>query len=328
MEAVQEWEGGNSPLPYLAEWRNRTCPQFAPKSIANTKATLKRVHSWGLPTLCARPAHDGKFILVGSSPYVTQFLPEIRELSERDGSTVWAINSAHNLMLDEGIRLDATSLFEGGPDNHVRKFRLPQPDVTYYIASHCHPHQYEALKDHKMVVWHALTDLDAQYEEFLKFPYHVRDVLDIDAVDVKPGEARKWTGQVRDYGILGGGATTFSRALNIGFILGYRDFDLFGFDSSFEKDGESHYVMSKIGADLPTIPIQYPLPNGARSKTYWCKAFMARQAVEVMGMLTGTGLSASPQNPWPRIKHNVRFHGSGLLPSWHRTLFPQMYDAD
>lgn len=317
---------GVAPLPYSMNWTNRTCPQFAPQSIAQTRLTRQRVKDWGLPIIHAEPARPGKFVLVGSSPYVVDFIPEIRRLADA-GATVFAINSAHNLMLDEHIPLAATVLYEGGPDNHVMKFNIrPKGSgVAYYIASHCHPHQYEMLRFCDMRVWHAWTDLDEQKAEYLKFPHHERDGMPIDVVDVPEGMV--WNGRVADYGIVGGGSTTFSRAMNIGFYLGFRDFEFFGFDSSFEKGGESHYVMSLVGEELPTMDVQFRV-NGHPGPVFWAKAFMARQAAEVMGVFMGTGASEGPHNPWTRIPNRIRFHGPGLLPSWHRAVFPQMYTEE
>lgn len=321
---VAEGEGVASSLPIrVINYVNRTDAQFAPKSISRTIATRQRVKDWGIPTLRALAPHGRPAILVGSSPYVVGFLDEIRA-KQKDGAVVFAINSAHNLMLDEGIPLSGTVLFEGGPDRHVKKFRLPQKDVVYYIASHCHPHQYEALKDCQMVVWHAQTDLIEQTDEFLKFLPTKRPIIpEIDGEkfmdDGTPAT------EVYDFGILGGGATTFTRALNIQMYLGFRDWDLYGFDSSFEEHGESHHDMSKVGADLPTQDTRFMRADGFFSRVFWGKPFMQRQAIEFMDMVRGTGDANSPNNPWPRLNAKIRLHGPGLLPSWHRDWCPEQY---
>jgi hypothetical protein len=310
-------------------WTNKTCSDWAPISVHHIRLSRQRMNKpdWKdkISILSAQPEREGTFVLVGSSPYVPKFIEDIRELAEPPDNVVFAINSAHNLVLDANIRLDGSVLFEGGPDNHVRKFK-PNPHVTYYMASWCHPHQWGKLRDNKIVMWHGWSEVQAQIEEYHKFPYVVVPRSKMHSL---PG-GMEWEKEVQDHGIIGGGSTTFSRTVNIGFALGFRKFELFGFDSSFEPGGESHYVMSDVGKALDTIQIT-PRVRGGRfgdliGPQFHCKPFMARQAHEFMGMLSNQTPNASP-NPWLTIPNRVRMHGPGLLPWLHRARFPQHYEG-
>ncbi len=311
---------GNGEKALPIQWTNKTCADWAPISVHHIRLTRQRMQRENIPQIHAEPARRGKFILVGSSPYVTQYIEDIRELSETDpDSVVFAINSAHNLVLDNKIRLDGSVLFEGGPDNHVRKFR-PSPYVTYYMASWCHPHQWGKLRDNKRVIWHGWNEVQACMDEYMKFPPHITKMDPTMSVrGATPYD------DVEDRGIIGGGSTTFSRTVNIGFVLGYRDFELFGFDSSFEPEGESHYVMSDVGRELPTIKVT---PRVAKTigPDFHCKAFMARQAWEFINMLGSQTKGASP-NPWLHVPNKVRMHGPGMLPWMHRQIYPQHYEG-
>ncbi len=319
---------GDKALPI--QWTNKTCADWAPISVHHIRLTRQRMQREKIPQIHNQPARPGKFLLIGSSPYVRNHIEDIRELAEPVDNVVFAINSAVNICLENNIRLDGSVLFEGGPDNHVRRFKLPSPEspegahLTFYMASWCHPHQWGALRDYKRVIWHGWNEVQACMDEYMKFPpfvtrmdhtYSIRGATPYD--------------EVEDRGIIGGGSTTFSRSVNIGFVLGYRDFELFGFDSSFESDGSdhdaSHYVMSDLGRSLPTIDVT-PTVGPTKGPTFYCKAFMARQAYEFIHML-GSNTPGASRNPWLAIPNRVRMHGPGMLPWMHRQVFPQHYEA-
>lgn len=327
-EAVQLADG-RIVAPML--WTNKTCSDWAPISVHHIRLSRQRMlrPPWkdSIKILHAMAERPGTFILVGSSPYVTRYIDEIRKLAERPGSVVFAINSAVNLVLANNIPLHGIVLFEGGPDNHVKKFKLPAlgtPEadrLTIYPASWCHPHQWKVIEGYRAVMWHGWSEVEAQLDEYMKFPAVIVRRSAMHSLRDK----HAWDRGVEDRGVIGGGSTTFSRSVNIGFVLGYREFELFGFDSSFEKDGESHYIMSDVGKALPTIDVT-PTVGKEIGPTFHCKPFMARQAWEFLNMLASQTPNASP-NPWLHIKNRVRMHGPGLLPWMHRTRFPQHYEG-
>jgi hypothetical protein len=318
-------------------WTNKTCSDWAPISVHHIRLSRQRMNKpdWKdkISILSAQPEREGTFILVGSSPYVTDHVEQIKaEAAKSPDNVVFAINSAVNLVLANDIRLDGVVLFEGGPDNHVRKFQLPSPEsvegqrLTAYMASWCHPHQWGKMRDYRIVMWHGWSEVKAQLDEYHKFPYVVVPRSKMHSL---PG-GMEWEKSVEDYGIIGGGSTTFSRTVNIGFTLGFRKFELYGFDSSFEQGGESHYIMSDVGKALETITVT-PRIRGAAfgdliGPQFHCKPFMARQAHEFMGMLSSQTPNASP-NPWLTIPNRVRMHGPGLLPWMHKARFPQHYEG-
>jgi hypothetical protein len=98
------------------------------------------------------------------------------------------------------------------------EFAVPHADTTFLIGSRCHPTVFERLRDCRVIVWHACGDHNilAYMEE--------RGVMEP---------------------LINGGTTGVTRGIYVAYALGYRDFHLFGADSSF-KDGESHVAGSLV----------------------------------------------------------------------------------
>ena len=72
---------------------------------------------------------------------------------------------------------------------------------------------------------------------------------------------------------VGGGTTSGMRAINIGYLLGYRKFVLYGYDSCNRADGIKRFTGEMTG---PTMDV-YVGPEG---KKFTCNAAMAQQANE------------------------------------------------
>ena len=95
---------------------------------------------------------------------------------------------------------------------------------------------------------------------------------------------------------VGGGTTSGLRAINIGYLLGFRNFVLYGYDSCNRADGLKRFTGEHTG---PAIDIWVGGPSG---KKFNCNMAMAQQAnefqklFEVMGDITvdvkGPGLIA------------------------------------
>jgi hypothetical protein len=73
---------------------------------------------------------------------------------------------------------------------------------------------------------------------------------------------------------IGGGTTSGLRAINIGYILGFRHFTLYGYDSCNRADGVKRFTGDKAGQ---TIDIWVGGPTG---KKFNCNLAMAQQANE------------------------------------------------
>lgn len=244
-----------------------------------------------LPELSQSPTpRRGTAIIVGGSPSVKDHLNKIRELKKDPNNILFAINWTHTWLLNNDIRPDGLVFFEIDiePDTVLKK---AHKGVTYYICSHCDPRTFDQLKDFKRVLWHSYPGSVAESK--------ARDEL----FPISP--------------IIGGGIYTLTRTITIALFLGYRDFELFGCDSSFPDEGSTHvegyetifdpekdglYVYAKYG-DSDKV---------ARFKT---TASLALQHEEF--------------KEYCRINHGyytMRVYGDGLIPWSHRMTYPSQYE--
>lgn len=217
------------------------------------------------------PEHPGTCVIVGGAPSVADNLEKMKSFIDGKENIVCSINCVHPWLIQEGIIPNIHVVFE--PDINL-KLTLGEPhkEVVYYICSHCPQPVFEGLNGHKRVLWH-YWDQDKEYEGFV--------------ADLFPGEF-----------MVGGGYSTLFRTINIALLLGYRSFELFGVDSSFEDDEKQH---------LPN----YPTRPSADAVDFWvgeCK-FRTLGALALQAEM----IQKFCEENADRIK--VRVHGYGLLPT-------------
>jgi len=186
----------------------------------------------------AQAAKTGAILLVASAPSVKGQLELIKKMKAA-GSPIVAIKGAHDWLIENGVTPDYALAID--PQEHRIAFYKPQPSVHYMIASQCHPAMFDNLDGYQVTLWH---------------PY------------VKKGQDRPKKSM-----LIGGGTTSGLRAISLFYVLGYRQFELFGFDSC--NDGELLRVNGdglKDGDKLIEVKID---PDG---ETFNCNMSMALQA--------------------------------------------------
>jgi hypothetical protein len=224
---------------------------------------------------------------VGAGPSVTKDLNDIAILRKSDTGMVMSVNGAHNWLIENGIIPSIHVLFEhdletiatslGGP---------PHKDVVYYVCSQCSPNIFKELEGYNKVLWHAFCPPQGYQQAIAKY---------------FPGEF-----------MVSGGFATFFRSLTIATILGFRDFDLFGLDSSFEDsshiDGyamaDKEQKVSVWGRDKTTGEIKKFTTQGGL-------AFQANEFIQFC-TINQPGL-------------RMRVHGDGLLRYLHEGSYPEQY---
>ena len=203
--------------------------------FANMDAAIAR----GYPQVKqAQPIKTGAILLVASAPSVKGQLELIKKMKAA-GSPIVAIKGAHDWLIENGVMPDYALAID--PQEHRIAFYKPQASVHYMIASQCHPKMFDNLDGCQVTLWH---------------PY------------VKKGQDRP-----KNCMLIGGGTTSGLRAISLFYVLGYRQFELFGFDSC--NDGELLRVNGdglKDGDKLIEVKID---PNG---ETFDCNTAMALQA--------------------------------------------------
>lgn len=251
----------------------RGASELPPDTIPNVRAAALEV----IPHLRQLGEHSGTAVIVGAGPSVVGCLGEIRELACQPTSVVFPINCMHRWLLDHGITPGIQVMFEADADLHT-VLGAPCAATTYYVCSACPPTHHCYLRGFHRVLWHH-WDQDADYDQVIAQYY--------------PGEL-----------MVGGGYSTLFRTINIALLLGFRDLDLFGVDSSFLDDDHQHvgeYPTRPSDDDLATVELSQPV-------TLEIRKFRTRGAL----LLQADMLVKFREDNEGQV--SMRVHGSGLLP--------------
>lgn len=223
-------------LPLLMRGR---CVLGDDELFAHMASAIER----GLPEITGMsPAHNGIVALVGSGPSASGQLEALRKL-RREGVVICGIKDAHDWLSDNGMAPDYALALDPQERRATCFKRKNSYTTRYLIASQCHPSAFDDLKDCNVILWHLL------FKEGQTFP-----------------EGRF---------LIPGATTSGLRALSVFYVLGYREFHLFGFDSCLSGD-----VLRVDGSGLRdgenTMEIQIdPSPDAEK---FICNGSMALQA--------------------------------------------------
>lgn len=194
----------------------------------------------GLPeVLKQEPVREGVIALVASGPSVKTQLKVIKEAQE-NGTQIVAIKDAHDWLIGEGVIPDFALAID--PQAHRWNcFKRKRSDVHYMIASQCDAAVFEYLEGAKVTIWH---------------PY------------VMKGQTRP-----KNRMLIGGGTTSGLRAISLFYVLGYRHFALFGFDSCLDNG------VLRVNGDLPKPGDEVSeIRIDQDGESFYCVPSMALQA--------------------------------------------------
>lgn len=154
-----------------------------------------------LPQLIAAPRTDRLSIVC--------FGPTLHDTWSEVKHPALTVSGAHDFMIERGFVPEYH--MDCDPRPHKVKFtEKPHKDVTYLMASCCDPKVWENLKGFNVKVWHM---------------HNGKETTD-------------WVSRNAPWSaVVGGGSTAGLRAIQIGGILGFRKFDIYGMDCS-SVDGE------------------------------------------------------------------------------------------
>lgn len=178
--------------------------------------------------------YEGACSMVGAGPSIKQTWTELK-------GDVCAINSAIGLLIGKGVAPKWAMLWDAA--EIVEQFAVPHPDVTYLVASRCHPAVFERLKNCKVVVWHAGGD------------HNIAELL----AEKKLNEP-----------MIAGGSAGITRCIYLMNSLGYRDMHIFGADSSYSEDGKTHVNGSLVPEKDMQVAIGNNPPFWFRTTPEWC----------------------------------------------------------
>lgn len=224
-----------------------------------------------LPIVSPRREISGTAVLCGSGPSLRDTLDKIREHMDR-GDYIVAIKGAHDFLLNHGIVPDAGLAID--PQPKIYHTFTPRKDVKYYFASQVHPSVLNKFNEYDVELFHLYTNIP---------PEEMADI-------------------VGDGFLLGGGSTSGLRAMTLMFVLGYRDFHLYGFDSCMSNglrkitgEGQQHKKVIDVHVGGPDS-----------SEVYTADLAMAAQAEEFEKMMHFLNGMAPV---------TITTHGKGLIPA-------------
>ena len=219
------------------DWGAQTCNMPQWKLLQNARRNSFLNVGW----VKRQNAINGDLLIVAGGPSLRDQLDNIRARIFM-GQVVWAMNGAHDFLLDNNIIPDAMVMMDGKPEC-TRYVKKPHVDVEYLIASRCDPDVFKALEGFGITLWHAYDEgIEKALQEF----------------------DREWFA-------VGGGSTVSLHALQLGFCMGFRTFHVFGMDSSY-TDAEHAYE------DMPS-PEQSPERLNVRvnGRSFDCAPWMLKQ---------------------------------------------------
>lgn len=294
VEKIVSIEDGKPVVHYPIKW-NLQKPKGADgaqRDQTNDAAkNMRYAATLNLPQLKQSPMpRMGRAIIVGGAPSIADHLGEIRRLASDPDNAIFALNWSHTWLLERNIVPHGCVLFEidAEPDTVLK---ASHEKVTYYICSHCSGKTFDELSHRKHVLWHSPPNSPGEQE--------VSDEFFKDEIKV------------------GGGIGTFLRTISVAMCVGYRNFEIFGCDSSFPLDSESTHVKG------------YETANDVRTDAFyvWAKQVGTNKMrqFKTVGYLA---LQVEEFKEYCRINHHwfaLRVHGDSLLRFAHEADHPAQY---
>jgi SAM-dependent methyltransferase len=219
--------------------------------------------------LVASPEHKGIAILVGSGPSLRDSLPEIKEWASK-GAGIFALNGAASFLVANGVRPQYQVILDARPQSA----ELVEPEaVEHLFCSQCDPATFARAP--KAVLWHiAYEKLEEQFPPaHVEGPHH------------------------NAYNQIGGGITVGMCAVNVAYVMGFRTFHLYGYDSS-ARETFTHAFYQPMNNGEPMALVKF---NGKDYLTSFTMKLQAEKLPELLSVLEALGCT-------------VHVHGYGLLP--------------
>ncbi len=169
-----------------------------------TKTTKRLVH------IPMDEAHDETAVIACYGPSIQDTWPDLVGQLKFHGGDVFSVSGAHDFLIRRDIF--PTYHIECDPRAHkAENLTRPQPGVQYLIASCCHPVLVDKLVPYDLTLWHMHNGMDS--------------VAPIE--ELEP-----------DQFMVHGGGNAGLRAIAVAYVMGYRDFVIYGMDYSFKDDGQ------------------------------------------------------------------------------------------
>lgn len=212
--AMKQWK---SVCDGTGQWEQPLVPKYPIYGVGSNDDRHKQMDEalkHGFPELSRKTTFiDRRISIVCYGPSLKKTWRQIKR-------PIMTISGAHDFLISKGIVPDFH--MDCDPREHkVKMLKKPHKDVRYIMASCCHPSLWEKLKGYNVTLWHLLNGQAT--EDWMKQNHP--------EVNVK--------------NMIGGGSTAGMRALEVCGAMGFRKFNVFGMDCSF--DAEGHHAGEHLG---------------------------------------------------------------------------------
>lgn len=239
--------------------------------VADLRANIARNIGRPLPQVQPHDENDQTVLILAGGASLNGFSDEI-VARRKAGEVVVTVNGAYHWALDHGITPSAQIVMDGRRFNS--RFVAPKlPGVKYLLASQCHPDLFDCLGEDGVTIWHA-------------------ECPEIGTEQLENHYMGRW------YGIPGG-STVVLRSLSLLRLLGFKKFELYGFDSCL-MDGDHHAYSQPENDRENTGEAVVTLSVGGRD--FVCEAWMVSQLEEFINMAATIG-----------SLYDLIVHGDGLI---------------
>lgn len=224
--------------------------------------------SRGYEQLQLQPLREDWLCVVGYGPSLHETWRDIR-------NPCITVSGSHDFLIGKGLVPDWHAECDGR-DHKTKHLEKPHQDVTYVMATICNPRMWEQLKGHKVLRWHNANG------------QHIVE----------------WIAKHDDGSVLvAGGSNIGLSAIHLGGILGFRKFELFGFDGCIREE--------EAGGCAPPLWFRHAGPHyGPKQRVItrggWKTTPQMSNAVDEFGWLKRDN---------PSLKFKI--HGDSLMKDVH-----------
>jgi len=261
----------------------------------NIKTNFKLINRW----LGKFSMHDNKCIIVSGGPY-TDYAELHALIKSNPTAKVVAVKHSYRKLLEHNIKpwacvvLDPRPITGTSTHGVVRKdlFKTIDPSTKFFVASMTDPSVTKYLIERKADIWgwHAFT-------ESLRDPEEQKKGIHNNIVTLN-----KDLGLPEGTTLITGGTCAAMRALGIMHTMGFRFFELFGYDSSVEEPTEEQ-KKETTGAEN-----EKPRPK-------YFKVSVDKQEFWTTGELLALAQDCEKYFNESPMEMDINFHGKGTLVS-------------
>ncbi len=261
----------------------------------NIKTNFKLINKW----LGKFPMHDNKCIIVSGGPY-TNYAELHALIKSNPTAKIVAVKHSYRKLLEHNIKpwacvvLDPRPITGTSTHGVVRKdlFKTIDPSTKFFVASMTDPSVTEYLIERKADIWgwHAFT-------ESLRDPEEQKKGIHNNIVTLN-----KDLGLPEGTTLITGGTCAAMRALGIMHTMGFRFFELFGYDSSVKEPTEEQKKETTGAEDEKPRPKYFKVSVG--KEEFWTTGELLALAQDCEKYF-----NESP------MEMDINFHGKGTLVS-------------